>query len=46
MYYIFRCTTDKLSDSLNRITEAGDHITEVVHTGGRDWVIVCRKGSY
>jgi hypothetical protein len=46
MYYIYRTTTDKLADSLNRITEAGDYITDTVHIGGRDWVIVCRKGAY
>lgn len=45
MFYLYRCTTDKLAESLNTITQSGDSPVWPVHTGGRDWVIVCRKGS-
>lgn len=45
MFYIYRSTTDKLSDALNSIVEAGDTVVQPVHTGGRDWVVVCRKGA-
>lgn len=40
MHYVYRCTTDKLDKSLDRITNAGDTIASVHHVGGRDWVII------
>lgn len=46
MYYTYRCTTEKLADAMNSIVAAGDTIVESVHTGGRDWVLICRKGAY
>jgi hypothetical protein len=46
VYYTYRCTTEKLADSLNRITESGDFVADIFHVGGRDWVLVCRKGAY
>lgn len=45
MFYIYRCTTQQLEQSLNRIVDAGDTVVQPVHTGGRDWIIVCRKGQ-
>lgn len=45
MFYVYRCTTDKLSDSLTRITEAGDTILWPVWVGGRDWIVICRKSA-
>ncbi len=45
MHYLYRCTTDKLAEGLDRIVESGDLIQQVVHTGGRDWVIVTRRGE-
>ncbi len=45
MYYIYRSTTDKLADHLNRITGMGDTVGSVHFTGGRDWVLVCRQGG-
>ena len=44
MFYTYRSTTDKLGDALTAIAEAGDTIVQPTHVGGRDWVIVCRKG--
>jgi hypothetical protein len=46
VYYIFRCTTDKLADALNNIEASGDSVSWVNHLGGRDWLIIARKGSY
>jgi len=43
MFYVYRCTTDKLAESLTRIAEAGDTIVQPTWVGGRDWIIVCRK---
>lgn len=45
MYYIFRSTTDKVAEHMNHIEESGDTIIAPTFTGGRDWVIVCRKGQ-
>lgn len=44
-YYIYRTTTDKVADSLNHITESGDSVVQSVHTGGRDWVLICTKSA-
>lgn len=44
--YLFRSTTDKLAEHLNHIEESGDvAYVPPTFTGGRDWVIVCRKGD-
>jgi hypothetical protein len=45
MYYVYRTTTDKLSDALTSIGEAGDVIVQPTWMGGRDWLIICRKAS-
>lgn len=44
-FYVYRTTTDKLGESLNRISDSGDQIRETVHVGGRDWVVVCVKAD-
>lgn len=44
-FYVYRTTTDKLADALDRITESGDGVREVAHVGGRDWVLICLKGG-
>lgn len=43
--YLYRCTTDKLTMHIARIEEAGDLVEWPVFTGGRDWVLVCRKAD-
>lgn len=43
-FYVYRTTTEKLADALDRITDAGDTVREPVHVGGRDWVLICLKG--
>lgn len=45
MHYIFRCTTDQLAASLDRIVETGDRVLSEHHVGGRDWVLVCEKAT-
>lgn len=45
MFYVYRCTTDKLEYHLNRVTDAGDTVIGTHHVGGRDWVIICRQGG-
>lgn len=45
MFYVYRCTTDKLAESLTRIVESGDEVIQPTWVGGRDWIIVCRKGA-
>lgn len=45
MYYVYRCTTQQLEEHLNRIVSSGDEVVQPVHVGGRDWVIVCRRGG-
>ena len=42
--YFYRCTEQQLGDSLQRIDEAGDTLLHVVFKGGRDYVLICRKG--
>ena len=45
-HYVFRTTTDKLAESLQHIIESGDAVVaDPVHVGGRDWVLLCRKGG-
>lgn len=44
MFYVYRCTTDKLNEGFRQIFEAGDEIQmPLYHLGGRDWLIVVRK---
>lgn len=43
MFYVYRCTSDKLELHLNRVIETGDVVFSVHHVGGRDWVLVCRR---
>ena len=43
MFYVYRCTADKLEHHLNRVTEAGDEVVWPVFLRGRDWLLVCRK---
>jgi hypothetical protein len=45
MFYIYRCTTQQLEQSLNNVVESGDTVVQPVHVGGRDWVLICRKGG-
>ncbi len=45
MFYVYRCTSDKLEHHLNRVVEAGDQVVWPVFTGGRDWLLVCRRGG-
>jgi hypothetical protein len=43
--YFYRCTEQQLNDALQRIHESGDTLLQAVYKGGRDWVLVCRKGD-
>lgn len=43
MHYVYRCTTDKLGDALDRIIESGDEVLWPVYAGGRDWLVLCRR---
>lgn len=45
MFYVYRCTSDKLEHHLNRVAESGDMVVWPVFTGGRDWLLVCRRGG-
>lgn len=44
-HYDFRATTEKLAQHIDDIVESGDTILQAAHVGGRDWVLLCRKGS-
>lgn len=45
-HYVFRSTTDKLADHMQHITESGDTVIgDPTFVGGRDWVLLCRKGE-
>lgn len=43
MHYLFRSTTDKVAGHIDRIEGDGDVVESVHFTGGRDWVLICRK---
>lgn len=45
MFYVYRCTTDKLEHHLNGIVESGDTVISAHHMGGRDWLIIGRQGG-
>lgn len=45
MFYVYRCTTDKLEQHLNRIADMGDEVLWPVFVGGRDWLLFCRRGG-
>lgn len=45
MYYLFRSTTAKLCDHLQHIAESGDTVVWPAFVGGRDWLLICRKGG-
>lgn len=46
MFYVYRSTTDKLNEALQRIAEAGDEAQMPLYwLGGRDWLIAVRKAS-
>lgn len=42
-YYKFRTTTQQLDEHLNHIVESGDRFVSAHFTGGRDWILICRK---
>ena len=42
--YLYRCTEDKLQQHLERIHEAGDSVEHAIYKGGRDYVLVVRRG--
>lgn len=45
-YYVFRSTIEKLPEHTAHIIESGDTIvTDPIFVGGRDWNILCRRGS-
>lgn len=44
MHYLYRSTTDKLGEQLDSIVEAGDQVLSTHFVGGRDWVVICRRG--
>ena len=44
-HYVYRSTTDKLQEALDRITNSGDAIASVHHVGGRDWVIIATRDA-
>ena len=39
------CTTDKLAQHLNDLAKTNQLIWDIVHTGGRDWVIITYQES-
>jgi len=43
--YFYRCTEQQLNDALQSIHESGDTFLQAVYKGGRDWVLICRKGD-
>lgn len=45
MVYTYRTTTDKLGDAYQHVEESGDEVIHPQWMGGRDWVLVCRKGE-
>lgn len=45
MHYVFRTTTDKLPRALDQVTSAGDQVLWPIFVGGRDWLLICRKGD-
>jgi hypothetical protein len=45
MFYTYKTTTEKLPDALQHIVESGDEIVLPQFVGGRDWIVVCRKGD-
>lgn len=45
-HYVFRSTTEKLPEHVQHIRESGDTIIgDPTFVGGRDWVLLCRKGE-
>lgn len=44
-FYMFRSTTEKLPEHMQHITESGDSVLDKTFVGGRDWVLLCRKGE-
>lgn len=44
-HYTYRTTTEKLAEAIDAILANGDSVRSEHHTGGRDWVLVCRKGN-
>jgi hypothetical protein len=45
MHYTYRTTTEKLGAALDKILGDGDQVLWPVFVGGRDWILLCRKGS-
>ncbi len=43
--YLYRSTEDKLEEHLPRIAEAGDTVEHIIFKGGRDYVLVVRRGA-
>lgn len=43
--YPYRTTYDKLEHAHQQITEAGDTVDSRHFLGGRDWVLMCRRGD-
>lgn len=45
-FYVFRTTTEKMSEHHQHILDSGDSVvTEPHFVGGRDWLLLCRKGG-
>lgn len=44
--YLYRCTTDKLVMHLERIASVGDTVLWPCFVGGRDWLLIVRKGEH
>lgn len=45
MHYVYRTTTQKLPDALDAVVSSGDEVLWPVFVGGRDWLLICRKGG-
>lgn len=43
MFYLYRTTTEKLAEALDKIEASGDTIVKPEHVGGRDWIVICRR---
>lgn len=44
-HYTYRTTADKLHQHADEIAEAGDTVVTAQCVGGRDWMILARKGE-
>lgn len=44
-HYLYRTTTDKLPEAIDRIESSGDQVLERTNVHERHWALLCRKGE-